>query len=118
MSSSRRACGGWTASVRTSPRSSTAVTRPTACEAERFARAGDGHPPTVRLAPTPPFHPPFARRATSTERLGLLTKGFAAVVREAGLALDRLTWDAVSHRVREHAIQARRYEEQWVTLSG
>src|SRR5690606_7546245 len=83
-------------------------------EASKQLPSGDGHPRIVRLAATSAFHTAFARRSTSTERLGLLTEGFAAVVREAGLALDRLTWDAVSHRVREHAIQARRYEEQWV----
>lgn len=87
-------------------------------EASEPRPSGDGHPRIVRLAATSAFHTAFARRSTSTERLGLLTEGFAAVVREAGLAQGRLTWDAVTHRVREHAIQARGYEEQWVTLAG
>jgi hypothetical protein len=78
----------------------------------------DGHPRIVRLAATSAFHPAFARGPTSTGRLGLLTNGFAAVVREAGLALDRLTWDTVTHRVREHAIRAKGCELQWVTLAG
>jgi hypothetical protein len=71
----------------------------------------------VRLTATSAFHPAFPRK-TATGQLGYLTEGLAAVIREAGFALDRLTWDAVMHRVREHAIQAKGFEEQWVTLSG
>lgn len=77
----------------------------------------DDHSQLVRLAATSALHFAFARH-TATGRLGYLAEGLSTVIREAGFALDRLTWDAVMHRIREHAIQARGYEEQWVTLAG
>lgn len=74
-------------------------------------------PRIVRLAGTSALEYAYATRAEGGS-LGLLTEGFAAVLREADLAVDRLCWDAVAHRVREYAIQARRAEKQWVTLAG
>lgn len=77
----------------------------------------DGHPRIVRLTGTSSLRTSYRRRHPN-DQLGLLTEGFTAVVREAGVNLGRLTWDSVVHRVREHAIQALRWEEQWVTLAG
>lgn len=76
-----------------------------------------GHSQFVRLAATSALHFAFGRD-TGTGRLGYLAEGLSTVIREAGFELDRLTWDAVMHRIREHAIRAKGYEEQWVTLAG
>jgi hypothetical protein len=71
----------------------------------------------VRLTASSSLNYAFARRLENGS-LGLLTEGFVNLVREADGAIDRLCWDTVAHRVREYALQARRNEEQWVTLAG
>ncbi|KIG12555.1 hypothetical protein DB30_01265 [Enhygromyxa salina] len=78
----------------------------------------------------PPSHPRILRLAASSSlrrtfpttqadgHLGRLTQLFVEVVREAALRVDRLTWDAVVHRVREQAIWLLGCEDQWVSLAG
>lgn len=56
--------------------------------------------------------------AQGDEQLGRLTRLLVETVREAQLRVDRLTWDAVAHRVRERAIWSLGCEEQWVSLAG
>lgn len=68
------------------------------------------HPRIVRLAGSSSLGRSFSA--------GSLTRGLVEVVREAQLQIDRLTWDAVAHRVREQAIARLGCEEQWVTLAG
>ncbi len=77
----------------------------------------ESHPTIVRLAGASSLREAYGRRLPSGN-LGLLTEGFVAVLREAELAIERLTWDAIGHRVRAHAIVHRSSEEQWVTLAG
>lgn len=79
--------------------------------------AVEGHPRIVRLAATSSMRIAYCQRLDDGD-LGWTTHGFVQVVREAQLRCDRLTWDAVAHRVREHAIQATGLEEQWVVLAG
>jgi hypothetical protein len=77
----------------------------------------ESHPRIVRLAGTTAYQIAYGRRSSEGD-LGLLTSGFVDVVREAKGRLDRLTWDAVVHRVREAAIRARNGGEQWINLAG
>lgn len=75
------------------------------------------HPRIVRLAASSSLRTTFPE-VRANGHLGRLTRLFVEVVREAELRIDRLTWDAVAHRVRERAIWLLGCEEQWVTLSG
>jgi hypothetical protein len=77
----------------------------------------DGHPRIVRLAATSSFHFAFARPLATGQR-GYLTEALFSAVEVAGAARARLCWDHIAHWAREHAIQARGYEEQWVSLAG
>lgn len=76
------------------------------------------HPRIVRLTGTSSLNYAYASRGRGGAALGYLTEAFADVLREAGPDRDRLTWDALAHRVRECAIQRRRCEGQWVTFAG
>jgi hypothetical protein len=77
----------------------------------------ESHPRIVRLAGSSALHLAFGRERKDGH-LGLLTSGFVDVVREAKGRLDRLSWDAVVHRVRETALRATNGGEQWVSLAG
>lgn len=79
--------------------------------------AWSSHPRIVRLTASSSLNYAFARRSEHGS-LGLLTEGFVNLVREVDNAIDRLCWNMVVHRLREYALQARRNEEQWVTLAG
>ncbi len=79
--------------------------------------AAESHPRIVRLSGASSLRTAYAR--SGPEGLcGLVTRGFVDVVREAGLRCDRLTWDAVAHRIREGASRERGMEEQRVVLAG
>ncbi|PRQ02959.1 hypothetical protein ENSA5_18980 [Enhygromyxa salina] len=75
------------------------------------------HPRIVRLAASSSLRKTFADPQPDGH-LGRLTRMFDETVREAELQLERLTWDALAHRVRERAIWRLGCEEQWVSLVG
>ncbi|PRP94310.1 hypothetical protein [Enhygromyxa salina] len=75
------------------------------------------HPNIVRLAASSSLRTSFPDRVDGGH-LGRLTRLFTEVVREADLQTERITWDAVAHRVREQAIWRLGCEEQWVSLAG
>jgi hypothetical protein len=75
------------------------------------------HPSIVRLAGSSSQRASYADRLDDGD-LGRLTSLICEVVREAELRIDRLTWDALAHRVREQAIWRLGCEEQWVSLAG
>lgn len=79
--------------------------------------AAESHPRIVRLAGASSLRTAFARVGPAG-KCGLLTHAFVDLVREAGLRCDRLTWDAVAHRIREAASREGGAEEQRVVLSG
>lgn len=81
------------------------------------ALATESHPRIVRLAAASSWRVAFAGRGPRG-KCGWLTQGLVAVVREAGLRCDRLTWDAVAHRIREATSRAGSSEEQRVVLAG
>lgn len=81
------------------------------------ALAAESHPRIVRLAGASSLRTAYARPGQRGP-CGLVTRGFVDVVREAGLRCDRLTWDAVAHRIREQASRERGTEEQRVVLAG
>jgi hypothetical protein len=86
-----------------------------ACDDELLAP--ESHPGVIRLAASSAWREAYAHRQADGH-LGRLTEAFVSVVREAMPNLDRLTWDAVAHRVREQAIWSLGCEDQWVTLAG
>ncbi|MFV8754956.1 hypothetical protein ACNOYE_30780 [Nannocystaceae bacterium ST9] len=92
-------------------------TLPDADECDRLLDV-ESHPTIVRLTGSSALQIAFGVHHEGVGDLGLLTSGFVEVVREAELRLDRLTWDAVVHRVRERAIRMRNGGEQWIGLAG
>jgi hypothetical protein len=79
--------------------------------------AAESHPRIVRLCGASSLRTAYAR-PSSEGPCGLVTRWFVDVVREAELRCDRLTWDAVAHRIREGASRERGTEEQRVVLAG
>jgi len=79
--------------------------------------AAESHPRIVRLSGASSLRTAYVRHGPEGP-CGLVTRGFVDVVREAGLRCDRLTWDAVAHRIRESASRERKMEEQRVVLAG
>ncbi|GEM_PF-5817879 len=75
------------------------------------------HPRIVRLAGSSSLRKSYADRHEHGD-LGRLSGLFADVVREAQLDIGHLTWDAITHRIRERAIWRLGCEEQWVSLAG
>jgi hypothetical protein len=75
------------------------------------------HPSIVRLAGSSSLRMSYADRRDDGH-LGRLTSLVCELVREAGLQIDRLTWDTLAHRVREQAIWRLGCEEQWVSVAG
>lgn len=75
------------------------------------------HPSIVRLAGSSSLRMSYADRRDDGH-LGRLTSLVCELVREAKLRIDHLTWDTLSHRVREQAIWRLGCEEQWVSLAG
>lgn len=88
-----------------------------AIEARDWLLATESHPRIVRLLGASSLRRAYATRHANGLH-GLLTQGFVALVREAGLRCDRLTWDTVVHRAREWASRERGFEEQRLVLAG
>jgi hypothetical protein len=103
--------------VRSAPSGPTAWLEPVGKLDLGRALAAESHPRIVRLAGASSRRTAYARSG-SRGPCGLVTQGFVDVVREAGLRCDRLTWDAVAHRIREQASGERGTEEQRVVLAG
>ncbi len=76
-----------------------------------------GHPRIVRLTAASSLRKAYVEDRADGH-IARLTRLFTEVVRDAELRLDRLTWDALAHRVRERAIWRLGCEEQWVSLLG
>lgn len=86
-------------------------------EGRPWLLAAEGHPRVLRLLGSSAQRSAYAAKHTGG-LYGLLTKSFVALVREAGLRCDRLTWDVVVHRLREWVSQQRGTEEQRLVLAG
>lgn len=86
-------------------------------EGRSWLLAAEGHPRVVRLLGSSAQRSAYATQHAEG-RYGLLTRSLVALVREAGLRCDRLTWDVVVHRLRECVSQQRGTEEQRLVLAG
>ncbi|WP_172307741.1 hypothetical protein [Pseudenhygromyxa sp. WMMC2535] len=75
------------------------------------------HPRIIRLAASSRLRTSYPDKVQG-EHLGRLTRFFVEAVRASELRLDRLTWDALVHQLRERAIWRLGSEEQWVSLAG
>ncbi len=79
--------------------------------------AVESHPRILRLFASSSHRSAYAQRRPDGD-LGRLTEGFVDVVREAKLRCERLSWDAVGHRIREQTSQARGNEDQRIVVAG
>jgi hypothetical protein len=86
-------------------------------EARDHLLAVESHPRIVRLFGSSSLRSAYAQRRPDGHH-GRLTKGFVQVLREAELRCDRLSWDAVAHRVREQTSLSLGTEDQRVVLAG